>query len=98
MYNESSNWYRRENNALVLTLYVQPGAKKNEVAGLHGDALKIRLATAPIQGQANKALLKYLAQLFDVPISHIVLKSGKLSRHKIIEIGDSLIDPHAILR
>lgn len=47
---------------MVLTLHVQPGAKKTEIAGLHGDALKIRLAAPPVEGKANDCLIVFLAQ------------------------------------
>jgi uncharacterized protein YggU (UPF0235/DUF167 family) len=47
---------------------VQPGAKQTQVAGLHGDALKIRLNVQPIDGRANDALLDYLASRFEVPV------------------------------
>ncbi|MHB1301370.1 MAG: DUF167 domain-containing protein, partial [Burkholderiales bacterium] len=46
-------WFRQEGAGITLTLHVQPGAKKTEVAGLHGDALKIRLAAPPVEGKAN---------------------------------------------
>ena len=44
-------WYRHDAEAVILNLHVQPGAKHNEIAGLHGDALKIKLASPPIDGK-----------------------------------------------
>ncbi|HNN47094.1 MAG TPA: DUF167 family protein, partial [Azospira sp.] len=46
-------WLKRSGERLTLTLHIQPGAKKTEVAGEHGDALKIRLAAPPVDGKAN---------------------------------------------
>jgi uncharacterized protein len=90
-------WYRVEGAVIHLTLHVQPGAKTSSVAGLHGDALKIRLAAPPIEGRANEALLRYLADLFGVPLRNVELKQGGQSRHKRIVITGSPIDPASLL-
>ena len=87
------NWYQKIGDIITLTIYVQPGAKHNEIIGMHGDALKIKLATQPIEGRANIALVRYIATLFKVPLSHVTLKRGDKSRHKIIEVRASQIDP-----
>ena len=80
-------WYRYDDaNNLVLTLHIQTGAKNTEAAGLHGDALRIKLAAAPVEGKANAALLKFLAKHFDVPLCQVMLKQGDKSRHKVIVI------------
>jgi len=91
-------WYKQENDTVIIHVYVQPGAKRTEIAGLHGEALKIRLASPPIDGRANEMLLKYLAQLFNVPLRQIELKRGDKSRHKTIAIRGSNIDPLLILK
>ena len=71
---------------LLLTLHIQPGAKKTEVCGLHGDALKIRLAAPPVDGKANAALLAFLAKTCGVPKSAVELISGDTSRAKRVKI------------
>lgn len=91
-------WYRFESEKLILKLYLQPGGKKNAVVGLMGEELKIKLAALPIEGRANAALLKYLAELFQVPKSNILLKSGENSRHKSVEIRGTAISPESILQ
>ena len=73
--------------ALVLTLHVQPGAKRTEVAGVHGDALKIRLAAPPVDGKANAALLRFLADAFGVPQRAVTLVRGETSRQKTVRIA-----------
>ncbi len=80
-----------------LTLHIQPGAKKTEIAGEHGDALKIRLAAPPVDGKANAALLSYLAQAFGVPQRQVILKQGDTSRRKVVEISGSQIAPASLL-
>ena len=47
--------------AVVLDLRVQPGAKRTEVAGMHGERVKIRLAAPPVDGAANDELVRFLA-------------------------------------
>lgn len=90
-------WYRRHDDVLTLTLHVQPGAKRSEVAGLHGDALKLRLAAPPIDGRANGALIKFISALFKVPQRQVVLKQGGQSRHKVVAITGSLVEPVSLL-
>ena len=92
-----AGWYRRNGEILALTLHVQPGAKRSEIAGLHGGALKIRLAAPPVEGQANEALLKFIAVLFDVPLRQVELQSGGKSRHKVILIRRSSVLPESII-
>ena len=81
------SWFRlTAAGGATLSLHVQPGAKKSEGAGLHGEALKIRLAAPPVDGKANEALLRFLAQRLAIPRQQISLKSGQTSRQKVIEI------------
>ena len=79
-------WLRRHGTAITLTLHIQPGARRTEVAGLHGDALKIRLAAPPVDGKANAALIAFLSDLLNLPKSAVRLVSGQTSRRKIVEI------------
>ena len=92
------SWYRREGDAITLTLHVQPGAKRSEVSGLHGEALKIRLAAPPIEGRANEALLRFIADCFNVPLRNVELKQGAQSRHKRVEVRGSTVEPENLLR
>ena len=81
------SWFRlTAAGGATLSLHVQPGAKKSECAGLLGEALKIRLAAPPVDGKANEALLRFLAQRLAIPRQQISLKSGQTSRQKVIEI------------
>lgn len=81
------HWYRREAaGSWLLTLHIQPGAKKSGVVGLHGEALKIRLAAPPVDGKANAALQAFVAELLDLPKSAVSLKSGLTSRQKVLRV------------
>jgi hypothetical protein len=92
-----SDWFRlAADGRITLTLHIQPGAKKTEFAGLHGDALKIRLAAPPVDGKANEALVKFVAEVLGLPKSAVNLKSGQTSRRKVLEVIGS--DSQAIAR
>lgn len=80
-------WLQRRDAVARLTLHIQPGARKTEVAGLHGDALKIRLAAPPVDGKANAALIEFVAARLGVAKSSVSLVSGQTSRRKILEVA-----------
>ena len=82
-----NDWYRLAGDGSIsLTLHIQPGAKKTEFAGLHGDALKIRLAAPPVDGKANEALIRFIADTLGLAKSAVSLKSGQTSRRKVVEV------------
>jgi uncharacterized protein (TIGR00251 family) len=81
-----ADWLRIGDGKMTLTLHIQPGAKKTEVAGLYGDALKIRLAAPPVDGKANAALIGFVAERLQLAKSAIHLKSGQTSRRKVLEV------------
>ena len=70
----------------MLALHVQPGAARTEVAGRHGDALKVRVAARAVEGKANDALRRYLADAFAVPLAKVTLLRGETSREKLVRI------------
>lgn len=87
-----NDWLRvATDGRITLTLHIQPGAKMTEFAGLHGDALKIRLAAPPVDGKANEALIKFVADTLGLPKSAVTIKSGQTSRRKALEVigGDA---------
>lgn len=93
----SESWFRIANDGrITLTLHIQPGAKKTEFSGLHGDALKIRLAAPPVDGKANEALLRFVADSLGLAKSAVILKSGQTSRRKVLEVTGGT--PAAIAR
>lgn len=81
------SWYvQAADGSLILTLHIQPGARKTEIVGLHGEALKIRLAAPPVDGKANAALLGFLAKACGVSKSAVELVSGDTSRAKRVRL------------
>ena len=80
-------WIRADGDGVILCLHVQPGARKTEIAGLHGEALKIRLAAPPVDGKANASLIEFLARQLGVAKSAVELLSGDTSRAKRVRVG-----------
>ena len=80
------DWLHGAGDTLTLTIHAQPGARKSEVAGCHGGALKIRLAALPVDGRANTELIAFLAQRLGVVRSAIELKTGQGARQKLIVV------------
>lgn len=78
---------RWQDGDLLLSVQVQPRARGSEFAGLHGDHLKIRLAAPPVDGQANAALIDFLAEAFGVPKRQVVLVAGASGRSKRLRIA-----------
>lgn len=77
---------RRDGNDVVLVIHAQPGAKHSVFAGLHGDALKVRLAAPAQEGKANRELCRFLAEAFGVSLSAVTLLSGESSRSKRVRV------------
>ena len=78
-----------------IQVHAQPGAKRTEIVGVHGDALKIRIAAIPEDGEANAELLEFIARLLDAPVS---LLSVATSRSKVVFVsGVRVADVRRIL-
>ena len=71
---------------VVLELHVQPGAKRTEFAGKHGERIKVRLAAPAHEGRANEALVDFLADYYRVPRRNVTIASGVRSRAKRVVI------------
>jgi uncharacterized protein len=85
------SWYRvdKGSGALLLAIQVQPNARRSEVAGMHGDALKIRLAAPAIDGRANECLLAFVAGRLKVKRAQVSLLQGDKARRKLIGVEGS---------
>ena len=86
------------NNTLSLSVYVQPRASRNRLAGMHGQALKLCITAPPVDDKANGAVIVFLAKLFGLPKSALQIKTGRQGRHKQIIITSlSLVQAEAAL-
>lgn len=84
-----STWCRYDASArqLSLALHIQPGARKSEIVGLHGDALKVRIAAPAVDNKANAALIEFLSETLEVPKSAITIRHGATGRRKVLDIA-----------
>jgi len=72
----------------ALTIHVTPRSRKTEFGGVMEDGtLRVRVAAPPVEGKANKALIKFLAEHFNVKKSQIKIVKGEKSRDKVVEVG-----------
>lgn len=81
--------YDAQRATIALTVHVQPGAKTSALAGLHGDALKLRIAAPAVDNKANAALIAFLAAVLDVRPAQIRIRHGSKGRRKVIDIADA---------
>lgn len=68
----------------MLALHVQPAARRTELAGLHGDAIKVRVAAPPVGGAANEELCRFLAARLGVAASAVRVARGAAARRKLV--------------
>jgi uncharacterized protein len=79
-------WIEDTGRGLRVRVHVVPRASRDDIKGLHGDALKVKLRAPPVEGKANKALVEFLAQVLGVPASRIAILSGETGRSKSVRI------------
>lgn len=77
---------RRDGDDVLLSCYLQPRASKDEVIGEHDGAVKIRIAAPPVDGEANDALVAFLAKQFGVAKRAVQIESGQTGRRKSVRI------------
>ena len=81
---EPMSYFTETAEGVVLNVKAQPRSSKAGVDGLLGDAVKVRIKCAPVDGKANKELVETLADVFDLPKGKVVFKSGETSKQKRI--------------
>lgn len=82
----------------MVDLHIVPNAKKSEIVGTHGDALKVRVAAPPVDGAANDEICRFIAKLVGVPRSAVTIVRGQTSKAKTVSVaGASLQKVQAVL-
>lgn len=79
-------WYKIDGKKIELKIYAKPNAKKTSLVCINDQGLNISLHAKPLDDAANKELIKFLADLFNVPKSQITLIRGKTSRLKCVAL------------
>lgn len=77
-------YFTETQDGTLLNVKAQPRSSKAGVDGLIGDAVKVRVKCAPVDGKANREIIETLAGAFGLPKSRVVFKSGETSRQKRI--------------
>lgn len=80
-------FYKWEADDLLLSLYVQPNAKNDELVGEYNNKLKVRITAPPVDNKANKYLLKFLSKIFAVSSSRVTLLKGESQRTKQVKVS-----------
>jgi len=84
--------------SITLQIRIQPRASKNEIIWMENGGLKIKLTSPPVDGAANEALIRFLADTLSVARSQVEIVRGKTSRNKIIRIsGVGRVDAERLL-
>ena len=73
-------------NRALVDIHVQPGARKTEIVGLYGQAIKIKVAATPERGIANEALINFIAERLGIAKSAVKLSRGRTGRSKTVAI------------
>lgn len=79
--------YSEKDEALTFRVQVVPRASRNEIAGEHNGALRVRIAAPPVDGAANEALARTLARGFGVPLKAVEIISGQAARAKRVRVA-----------
>nr|WP_229596882.1 DUF167 domain-containing protein [Pseudodesulfovibrio sediminis] len=83
---------RKHSDGWRLSVWVQPGARKSEVAGEYQGCVKIRLAAPAVDNKANKGLVKFLAERLKMKKSQVAIISGFTNRKKLLTL-DTAVEP-----
>jgi uncharacterized protein (TIGR00251 family) len=73
--------------AIFLKIHLLPRASRDEICGLQGDAIKVKVTAPPIEGKANMALQRFIAKKLHLASSQVEIMAGKRSREKILRIS-----------
>ncbi len=80
-------WLTEKGGCIFINIHLQPRASKNEIAGIHGDSIKLRLTSPPVDGAANSHVIEFFAKKLGVQKSKITIVSGEKSRHKTLRVA-----------
>lgn len=82
-----SAWIKPADAGAEMNVHIQPGASNSEIAGMHGDAIKIRIKARPVEGAANAALIDFIATNLGVTRKAVKILRGEKSRQKTVWVA-----------
>lgn len=80
------DWVERKSDHLILKLYVTTRASADRVVGIYDGRLKVAISTPPVDGAANKAILRLLSKILSIPKSAVEIIQGETSKRKQIKL------------
>jgi uncharacterized protein len=80
------SYARQRGDAIRISIRLQPRSSANEIVGLQGDSLKVRVTAQPVEGMANEALIEFLSDALKTSRRNLCIVSGHSSRTKVVEI------------
>lgn len=80
-------WARDEAGGAVVELLIQPRASRTKVVGEHDGRLKLQLAAPPVDGEANAALVEFLADLLGIKKAAVAIVRGDTGRRKTVRLA-----------
>jgi uncharacterized protein len=84
--NTSATWLNARTEGCSITLSVHAGAKRTELCGIHGDALKMKVAAPPVEGAANSAIIDFFSKLLSLKKRRLFFLQGEFSKRKILMV------------
>ena len=85
-------YLKTTSKGLMLTLWIQPGARKTGWSGFHGQLPKLMIQAPPVEGAANQSCINFLVQWFGIKKSEVVLLKGEKSRSKVFLLKDLTLE------
>ncbi len=82
-----NNFFTVKGDKILINVYVNPNAKKDEISGLYNNALKIKISSPAIDGKANKNLINFLAKFFEISKNKVSIEKGEKSKNKVVAIN-----------
>jgi uncharacterized protein (TIGR00251 family) len=82
--NDAQLYFKEDAAGICFRVRLSPRSSKEGLEGVHGDAIKLKVKSPPVDGKANKAMLKFLSKCLGIPMSGIKILSGQTSRIKTV--------------
>lgn len=86
------SWITPTGQGVRIQVKVQPRSTKNEVVGIYGEHLKVKLTAPPVGGEANRMLKKFLGEVFKCGARNVTVLRGETGRVKLVELKGVIVE------